>query len=82
MHVAVVADWIVLSGQFSEEHRELGLRCDLALIERCDEVWLCGGRVSPGMALEAAHARELDKRVRDFTSLGYEAPTDALEAHT
>ncbi len=72
--VAVVADWITLSGELSEEHRELGLRCDLALIERCDEIWLCGGRVSPGMAKELAHAQQLGKRVVDLTFMGFVAP--------
>jgi hypothetical protein len=74
MGVAVVADWIVLTGELTEEHRELGLRCDLALIERCDEVWLVGGRVSVGMAIEAKHAHEWRVPVRDLTRLGYETP--------
>ena len=73
-NVAVVADWIVLSGQLSEEHRELGLECDKALIERCDEVWLVGGRISPGMAIESEHALTRGKRIVDLTHMGYEAP--------
>lgn len=78
LKVCCVADWITLSGQWDEETgRELGLRCDLALIARCDEIWLTGGRVSPGMALELAEARRLGKLVRDFTPLGYDVP-DAL----
>lgn len=70
--VAVVADWIVLSGVLPETpaNRELGLAADLALVARCDEVWLVGGRVSPGMAMEAAKARELGKPVVDLTHLG------------
>ena len=73
--VSVVADWITLSGQWDEETgRELGLRCDLALIARCDEIWLTGGRVSPGMGVELAEAVRLGKVVRDFTALGYEVP--------
>ena len=72
--VAVVADWITLSGELSEEHRELGLRCDLALIDRCDEIWLVGGRVSPGMQIELDHARTGDLVVVDLTHMGYEAP--------
>lgn len=69
-----VADWIVLSGVLSEEHRELGLACDLALIERCDELWLVGGRVSAGMAIERDHAERRGMRVRDLTSHGYTPP--------
>lgn len=37
---------------------------------RADEVWMFGGRVSPGMAQEANEARRLGKRVRDFTWMG------------
>ncbi len=73
--VSCVADWITLSGQWDEATgRELGLRCDLSLIARCDEVWLVGGRVSPGMELEAARARQLGVSVRDLTGLGYAVP--------
>jgi hypothetical protein len=67
--VAPVADWIILSGQWPEEDggRELGLRIDRALIERCDEIWLVGPRISPGMTIEAEHARTWGKPVRDLT---------------
>lgn len=64
--VAVVADWIVLSGIWPETMREKGLAIDFALIARCDEVWLVGDRVSAGMALEAAEARRLGKPVVDL----------------
>lgn len=73
--VAPVADWIVLSGVLSEEEgRERGLVIDCALIERCDEIWLTGGRISPGMSIELDHARKHGKIERDLTSMGYEAP--------
>lgn len=74
--VAVVADWIVLSGELEETpgNRDLGLACDLALVARCDEVWLTGGRVSPGMAMEAAEARKLGKPVLDLTHFGTTPP--------
>ena len=71
--IAPVADWILLSGEWTEDKRELGLTIDKALIERCDEVWMVGGRVSPGMQIEADHARALGKPVRDLTCFGYEA---------
>lgn len=68
--IAPVADWIVLSGVWPESMRELGLKIDLALIERCDEIWLVGGRVSPGMQIELEEARRLGKTVVDMTYLG------------
>jgi hypothetical protein len=79
--VAPVADWIVLSGELTEEHRKLGLECDFALIARCDELWLVGGRISPGMQLEADFARrvQIPKQVRvyDMTHLGALPPREA-----
>lgn len=67
--VAISADWIVLSGVWAEDMRELGLATDMEMVSRADEVWQVGPRVSPGMALEGDHARRLGKRVRDFTDL-------------
>ncbi len=72
--VAPIADWIILSGEWSEDMRELGLAIDCALVERCDEVWLVGGRVSPGMQIEAARAKARGLRVVDWTHLGAEPP--------
>jgi len=56
MGFAPIADWILLSGVWGEDKREQGLAVDKTLIEKCDEVWLCGPRVSPGMLIEARHA--------------------------
>jgi len=53
---APIADWILLSGVWGEDKREQGLAIDKTLVEKCDEVWLCGSRVSPGMLIEARHA--------------------------
>lgn len=65
--VAISADWIVLSGVWSEDKREMGLATDMEMVSRSDEVWRVGPRVSPGMALEGEHATRIGKRVRDFT---------------
>ena len=62
-----VAMWIVLSGEWDESKRELGLALDLELVSGCDEVWLVGPRVSPGMRVEAGHALVLGKVVRKLT---------------
>jgi hypothetical protein len=72
--IAPIADWIVLSGVWDESRRDLGMAIDMALIRRCDELWLCGGRISPGMAIEKAHAEELGKKVRDLTWYGHAPP--------
>jgi hypothetical protein len=64
--VAPIADWIILSGRWSEDKRDAGLAIDFALIERCDELWLCGTHVSPGMGLEKAHAEKFNIPIRDM----------------
>lgn len=76
---APVADWIILSGEWSEtaELRAAGIAIDKELIARCDEVWLVGGRISEGMRIEAEHAWSLGKHVSDLTSFGPEPPKGA-----
>lgn len=57
--VAPVASWVILSEHWTEEEgRELGLKIDCALIERCDELWLIGPvrPLSEGMQIERDHA--------------------------
>lgn len=75
-YVTPVAMWIVLSEEWPEtpENRALGLDLDFSLILRCDALWLCGGRISSGMQLEADHARKLGVPVRDLTLIGSEPP--------
>lgn len=76
--IAPVVDWSVLAGFWDESKREQGMSIDLALIAKVDEVWLCGGRISNGMAIEKAEAERLGKTVRDFTFLGYDPPNKML----
>jgi hypothetical protein len=75
--VAVIADWIILADELAETpaNRGRGLESDMALIARCDELWLVGGRISPGMHLESAEAQRLGLTVVDMTALGFEPPT-------
>lgn len=55
-------------------HVELGFVHDLAIIERCDELWLVGGTITNGMARERMHALQRGVRVVDLTALGAEPP--------
>jgi hypothetical protein len=60
--IAIVASWITeceIWDDADPEQRAAGLRRDLAVLAKCDEVWLCGPRVSAGMQLEADRAAEL-----------------------
>jgi hypothetical protein len=74
--VAVCADWIIGSGLWDErqECRDYGLAMDVAIVSKCDEIWLVGGRISPGMQTELQHAVLSDLRVVDLTFLGPEPP--------
>lgn len=48
-----------LPGILSEEtERELALAVDLRLLDRCDELWVCGDVISEGMRREIDHAVE------------------------
>lgn len=55
-------------------YRERGIRDDKEILERCDIVALCGGRVSPGMEAERDHAKANAIPVFDLTSLGFTPP--------
>jgi hypothetical protein len=72
--IAPLAPWIYLAGIWLEtpENRARGLEIDFATIDRCDELWLVGPRVSEGMLLEARHAFALGKRVRNLTRVDLE----------
>lgn len=75
--VAPVAPWITCCEVLDDsdpEMRQRGLACDFATIERMDELWLVGGRVSNGMLLESEWARKHGIEVRDMTFLGDEPP--------
>lgn len=78
--VAVVASWITECEIWDDddpEQRAAGLIRDLAVLERCDEVWLVGGRISHGMEIESAHARQHGIRVVSLVELGAEPPKAA-----
>jgi hypothetical protein len=57
--ITFIAPWIAtiesLHGDDSPEVREAGLVDDCAVVERCDGIVLCGGRVSVGMERELNH---------------------------
>jgi hypothetical protein len=77
----VFAPWIILSGVWDETRRGEGLKIDFNTIEQCNELWLVGGRVSPGMQLEADHASQCRVVVHDLTRLGMLPPPDHAWTH-
>ena len=42
----------------TEEERAIGIEMGLALLEKCDELWLFGDRITEGMAREIGRAAE------------------------
>lgn len=74
---AVSANWIIYCEvwrDFDQKLREEGLRHDDALIAKCDEFWMVGGRISSGMARGRETALTYAIRVRDYTDWGDEPP--------
>lgn len=72
--ITFIAPWITAiesdADDSDEAQRSAGLRDDCRVVNRCDGIVLCGGRVSSGMATESARARV----VFDLTHLGAEPP--------
>ena len=52
--------------------RETGLRLGHRVLEACDELWVCGDRISSGMAREIAEAQRLGIPIREVTALEME----------
>ena len=48
--------------------RELGMKMGNQMLALCDELWLCGDRISPGMASEKKLAEELDIPVQRIST--------------
>lgn len=71
--VAVASTWPMLAEHWIADHwpeeqmRELGLEIDCTIIERCDELWLCGPvqPLTQGMQRERDHAEARAVRVVD-----------------
>lgn len=74
---ATIAPWlseVALFDESDDRERELGLRrCEL-VVARCDELILCGGRISSGMRRERKVADYEGINVVDLTPLGDEPP--------
>ena len=58
----------LLFPQFLEDNdpaeRNLGLRAGLELLARCEELWVCGPEISPGMSREIQFAQGLGIPIR------------------
>lgn len=66
----IIAPWMSEANQFDDsdpEQRERGLAKCIDIIACCDELWLCGPRVSAGMQLERDFADAHGVTVLDLT---------------
>lgn len=72
--VCPIAPWIPLTEVIPETPvtRRLGLKANEAAIARCDEIYLCGLCVTPGMEEELDFAESVGVTVVDYT--GSELP--------
>ncbi|CAK7023542.1 MAG: hypothetical protein ENTB_05122 [Enterocloster aldenensis] len=50
------------------KEREAGLRMGRRVLAACDEIWLCGERMSAGMKAEETEAKRLDIPIRKVPS--------------
>ena len=71
----------LLFPQFLDEETERGvaLSMDLQILERCDELWVCGNAFSEGMALEYMEAGKRNMKTRVITEEVLECLQSAKE---
>lgn len=71
----------LLYPQMLDDHvpaeREAGIRMGLQVLEACDELWLCGDRLSHGMRAELAAAEQLGIPVYRVVDIPQETPEQA-----
>lgn len=51
---------------YEDSERELALFMDMVFLGKCDELWVFGDEVSPGMKAEIAKAKKHHKTIRYF----------------
>lgn len=80
------APWIasIMAGADDSDpvQRQAGMADNFAIIERCDGIVLCGGRISDGMRREMEHRCGTRAEVYDLTGLGSEPPFDESPAES
>lgn len=73
----------LLYPQILDDHvpaeRESGIRMGMRVLEACDELWLCGGRLSHGMRAELTAAEQLGIPVRRVTDIPQDVPKQLSE---
>ena len=63
------------------EERQLGIDLGNRMLRLCDELWLCGDRISPGMAGEKEMAERLGIPVRSVSTEEIQSMVDSGWLH-
>lgn len=71
---AICCPWYPYVVALDEQHRTRGIVDNIAILERCDILLQCGGRISAHMEVECQQAVERGVTVVDLTDLGYQPP--------
>ena len=59
--------------------REIGLNLGQQILRRCDELWVCGSRISNGMAAEIAEAENLGIPIKRVETLKIHIGSEMLK---
>ncbi|MBU9723103.1 DUF4406 domain-containing protein [Bacillus alkalicola] len=51
-----------------KEERKLGIEMGLALLSKCEELWIFGNQLSQGMVIEIKRAKSKNMTVRQFST--------------
>lgn len=68
---------IILNDNILSE-RELALRFGIKILEKCDELYVCGTRISNGMRNEISYAASHNIKIRTFSAQIYKEVTNLL----
>ncbi len=52
------------------KERRLGISCGIEVLRRCDEIWVCGDKITAGMKAEIDAAKELGIPIRRIKPKG------------
>lgn len=59
------APHLLLPQYMSEEHeRDLAMHMNFVFLSKCDELWVFGNVISPGMECEISRAKKMKKTIR------------------
>lgn len=74
MHITIPIAPHLLFPQFmndeNPEERKLALDMNMVILERCDEVWVFGYKITEGMEQEIKQAKKLGKVIRFRMGVG------------